>query len=102
MRVEISIVKVGGTNETIMSNRYLLPLIASLGQVVLFEVYGIDVITVDIQSVSVNTVVHLFKDVTLEEIRRPTGSVDVLIGYGYAGYHPIQEQKSGHLLLLRN
>ena len=28
--------------------------------------------------------------------------MDELIGYGYAGYHPIQEQKSGHLLLLRN
>ena len=85
-----------------MSNRYLLPLIDSQMQVVPFEVYSIDVITADIQSVSVNNVVHLFKDVTLEEIRRPTGSVDVLIGYGYAGYHPVPEQKSGHLLLLRN
>ena len=80
-----------------MSNRYLLPLIDSQMQVVPFEVYGIDVITADIQSVSVNNVVHLFKDVTLEEI-----IVDVLIGYGYAGYHPVPEQKSGHLLLLRN
>ena len=101
-RVEISIVKVGHTSETIMSNRYLLPLIDSQGQVVPFKVYGIDVITVDIQRVSINNVVHLFKDVTLEEIRRPTGSVDVLIGYGYAGYHRVKEQKSGHLLLLRN
>ena len=99
-RVEISIVK--GTSETIMSNRYVLPLIDSQGQVVPFEVYGIDVITADIQSVSVNNVVHLFKEVAPKEIRRPTGSVDVLIGYGYAGYHPVPEQKSGHLLLLRN
>ena len=60
-----------------MSNRYLLPLIDSQGQVVPFEVYGIDVM-------SVNNVVHLFNGVTLEEIRRPTGSVDVPIGYGYA------------------
>ena len=93
----MSIVKVGGTSETI--NGYLLPLIDSQGQVVPFEVCSIDVITADIQSVSVN---NLFKEVTLEEIRRPTGSVDVLIGYGYAGYHPFPEQKSGHLLLLRN
>ena len=101
-RVEMSIVKVEGTSETIMSNRYLLPLIDSQWQVVPFEVYSIDVITADIQRLSVNNVVHLFKDFTLEEIRRPTGSVDVLIGYGYAGYHPFPEQKSGHLLLLRN
>ena len=33
-RVKISIVKVGGTSETITSNRYLLPLIDSQGQVV--------------------------------------------------------------------
>ena len=51
-RVEISFVKVGGTRETIMSNRYLFPLIDSQGQVVPFEVSGIDVITADIQSVS--------------------------------------------------
>ena len=61
-RVEISIVKVGGTSETIMSNRYLLPLIDSQGQVVPFEIYGVDVTTADIQSVSVSNVVHLFKD----------------------------------------
>ena len=69
-RVEISIVKVGGMSETI--NWYLLPLIDSQGQVVQFEVYGIKVKTADIQSVSVNNVGHLLKDVTLEEIRRPT------------------------------
>lgn len=28
--------------------------------------------------------------------------MDILIGYGYTGYHPVPEQKSGHLLLLRN
>ena len=32
------------------------------------EVYGIDVITADIQVVSVDNVVHRFNDVTLEEI----------------------------------
>ena len=34
-----------------------------------------------------------------EEITRPTGGVDVLIGYGYTEYHPVLEQTSGHLLL---
>ena len=47
-RVEISIVEVGCTSETIMSNRYLLPLIDSQGQVVPFKVYGTNVITADI------------------------------------------------------
>ena len=61
-KVEMSIVKVGRTSETMLSNRYLLPLIDSQGQVVPCEVYSIDVITADIQSVSVSNVVHLFKD----------------------------------------
>ena len=53
-----------------MSNSYLLPLMDSQGQVLPFEVYGIDVITADIQIVSIDNVVRLFKDVTLEEIMR--------------------------------
>ena len=45
---------------------------------------------------------HLSKDVALEEIKKPTRVVDVLIRYEYAGYHPEKEQKSDHLLLQRN
>ena len=52
-----------------MSNRYLLRPMDSQGQLP-FEVYGIDVITADIQNVNVDNVVPLFKDVTLEEIMR--------------------------------
>ena len=98
-RVEISFVKVGGTSETSMSNRYLLPLIDS-GASRTVRSSRIDVITADIQSVNVNNVVHRFKDVMFEEIRRPTGVVDVLIGYGHPRYHPVPERTSGHLLLL--
>ena len=47
-----------------------------------------------------NRQVSVFVDVMFEEIRRPTGGVDVLIGYGHPGYHPVPEQMSGHLLLL--
>ena len=42
-----------------MSKRYLLPLMDSQGQVLPFEVYGIDVITADIQIVSFDNVVRL-------------------------------------------
>ncbi|KAK3737988.1 hypothetical protein QZH41_001003 [Actinostola sp. cb2023] len=37
-----------------------------------------------------------------EEITRPIGPVNVLIGYSYAGIHPQVEQKVEHLLLLKN
>ena len=44
----------------------------------------------------------MFENIVSDEIRRPAGNVDVLIGYRYAGYHPEPEQRSGHLLLLKN
>ena len=46
--------------------------------------------------------VHYFKNASPDELKRPSGPVDVLIGYRYAGYHPEPEQKSDHLLLLKN
>ena len=101
-KVELSIVKVGGNVEKIVSQKYLLDLIDSQGKVVQFEVYGIDRITTDIESVNTGDVIHLFENIVPDEIRRPAGAVDVLIGYGYAGYHPEPEQRSGHLLLLKN
>ena len=101
-KVELSIVKVGGKVEKIVSQKYLLDLIDSQGKVVQFEVYGIDRITTDIESVNTGDVIHLFENIVPDEIRRPAGAVDVLIGYGYAGYHPEPEQRSGHLLLLKN
>ena len=40
--------------------------------------------------------------VSKEEVMRPTGTVNVRVGYEYAGFHPQKEQSSGHLLLLSN
>ena len=67
-----------------------------------FEAYGIERITSDIESVNIDDIVHLFKNVTKEEIERPSGPVDILISYEYAAYHPEREQNIGHLVLLRN
>ena len=79
-----------------------LTLIDKRGQELQIDVYGIDKITSNIQAVNLDGVHRQFKDVTKEEIARPTGEVDVLIGFEYAGFHPQKEQFSGHLLLLKN
>ena len=104
IRAELSIVKVGGVNETLVSYKYKLTLIDKRGQELQIDVYGTDKITSDIQAINVDGVHRLFKDVTKEEIARPTGEIDVLvlIGFEYAGFHPQKEQFSGHLLLLKN
>ena len=100
--VQLSVVKVGGDTEAISSYKYKLPLIDKSDETVYLEVYGIERITADVQAVNLDGVIHLFKHTRRGEVQRPTGQVDVLIGYEYAGYHPVKEQAVAHLLLLTN
>ena len=102
VKVNLSIVKIGGQNEKIETMKYKLPLMDKQGHAVEFEVYGTNNITSDIEHVNVESIAHLFRNVTKDEIARPIGSVDVLIGYEYAAYHPEREQNVGHLILLKN
>ena len=101
-RAELSIVKVGGESQTIHTKKYQLPLIDLDGHIVQIDVYGIDKITSEIPTVKTDDLVQEFKDIKPEDARRPTGAVDVLVGYEYAGFHPQPEQRSDHLLLLGN
>ena len=73
--------------------KYKLPLLDKQGHAVEFEVYGINKITSDIEHVDVESIAHLFRNITKDEIARPAGPVDVLIGYEYAAYHPEKDQK---------
>ena len=102
VKVNLSIVKIGRQNEKIETMKYKLPLLDKQGHAVEFEVYGINKITSDIERVNVESIAHLFRNVTRDEIARPAGLVDVLIGYEYAAYHPEKEQNIGHLVLLKN
>ena len=102
INAQLSVVKVGGVNEKLTSRKYELTLIDKGGQELQIDVYGIDKITSDIQTINLDGVHRLFRNVTKGEIARPTGEVDVLIGFEYAGFHPQKEQSSEHLLLLKN
>ena len=100
--IRLSVTKVGGDVKDINSNKYELPLIDTAGNTVYFEVYCIERITADITAVDLDGVIHLFDHTGKDEVRRPMGEVEVLIGYEYAGRHPVKEQAVGHLLLLGN
>lgn len=100
--VQLTITKVGGIEEELTSHLYKIPLINQYGKTIIIEAYGIERITTDIQSINLTGVVHLFKGITMTEVARPTGPVDILIGYEYAGFHPQVEKRIGHLLLLQN
>ena len=101
-KVELSVTKEASNNERITSNRYKLLLFDKQGQEVQVDVYGIDKITSEIQSVDIDGIIPLFNNISKEDILRPSGTVNVLISYEYASYHPQNEQSSGHLVLLRN
>ena len=100
--VKITVTKVGGKQEEMISYVYDLPLIDSIGEIVHFRVHGIDRISTEIKAISIKDVLHLFHGITGKSVRRPTGEIDVLVGFEYVGHHPVRERSVGHLLLLGN
>ena len=100
--IKLSILKVGGTEESINSFKYILPIVDMNGKTVHIQVYGIDCISSDVKEINLSEVSKLFHDVKLSSFRRPSGKIDVLIGFEYAGYHPIRKASAGNLLLLTN
>ena len=101
-KISIPVIKVGGEKETIPSYVYDLPLRDKSGKVIIFRVYGIDKISTDVKYISVKGVLHLFNGIKEVDIQRPTSKIDVLVGYEYAGFHPVREQSVGHWIILNN
>ena len=100
--VVVTVTKVGGKRERMTSCQYSLPLLDKKGNVVEFQVYGIDQISEEVKIVEFEDVIHLFTNLRESEVKRPVGEVDVLIGFEYAGFHPVREQSADHLLLMSN
>lgn len=88
--------------EQISSFAYDVPLKDLCGRVKVVKAYGIDEISSKIQQIDVSMIAPLFKEVSSEQIDRPSGNVDLLIGFNYAGLHPTREQAVGNLILLAN
>ena len=100
--VNLAVTKVGGKTEEINSYRYTLPLQNRNGGYAEFVVYGIDKISTPVKAINTSSVKALFDDASLKEIKRPIGEIHVLIGFEYAGYHPLRVNSKDHLLLMRN
>ena len=89
--VKITVTKVSGKQEEMISYVYDLPLIDSMEGIVHFRVCGIDRISTEIKAISIENVLHFFHGITGKSVRRPTGEVDVRFGFKYAGHHPVRE-----------
>ena len=99
---KLSITSVGGKTQNIDSYAYKLRLRDTKGHMKPFTVYGIKQISSDIRPIEIAGVVQLFPHIKEEEIARPVGNIDVLIGYKYAVNHPTMIEASGNLVLLGN
>ena len=101
--VELEICTVGGIETKLKSQKYQLLLFDRKGREVQVEVLGIEEISTNIESVDLKGVLDLFQMGGAAEVDRPdSGSVDLLIGFSYAGYHPVKVESKGHLLLMEN
>ena len=101
--VKLEIVTVGGEVQQIESYRYIVFIRDQEGQVIEMEVLGIQKISTHIEFIDTSGIVSKFKNNEAKHVSRPVdGSIDMLIGFQYAAYHPICIEAIEHLLLMKN
>ena len=93
---------IGGVKGREDSYRYRVPFIDREGKVRTIVAYGIERITNNISSINIYEVNKLFHGSNIPVVQRPSGTVDLLVGFDYAAWHPIKQQAVEHLLLLSN
>ena len=89
----------GGVETVWDSKEYWVPLMTSNGQVIKLLALAMEQIMEDLLSVDVVKAAHMFKCCP-NDINRPSGSVDLLIGIHNASIFPKEKAIHGNLMLL--
>ena len=101
--VKLEIITVGGEVQQVDSQRYAIFLIDNDNSMVEMEVLGIRQISSDIEKIDISGSITQFQAREAKWLSRPlSGSIDLLIGFQYAAYHPIVIESIDHLLLMKN
>ena len=101
--IDLEICTVGGAVTDISSMKYSIVVFDTNGQDVRIEVLGIEKISTDIELIDMDGVKQLFVSDEAVKAQRPrAGTVELLIGFSYAAYHPVKVEGVGHLLLMKN
>lgn len=91
-----------GENVSLYSTKlYMIPLISRDGNTVEIHAYGIERITADMKPVNLQDVVDVFK-LDSDQLNRPVGPVDLLIGISHVDIMPTKSEVSGKLALYRS
>ena len=100
--IKMAAIKVGGEKQELSSYIYDLLIMDKDGKIVHFQVYGTDQVSTGVCKKNLARVKDQFKNLSPYAIKRPTGETDVLIGFEYTRFYPVQEQSCDHLLVLEN
>ena len=99
---KLTITKVGNQVQEFKSRRYNVPLHDINGKLWTVHAYGIEEITSELDKFNVSSVASLFRNIQPEDIERPYGKVDMLIGIDCCAIMQIVVETVGNLQLLRN
>ena len=98
--VSMSITKVGNVTELIATKEYILPLKDVNNKTWNIIIYGINEITSNISKVDVKDVISLFNNIRYQDIERPVGRVDILLGLDCCTLLPNKVSQRGNLQLM--
>ena len=100
--VTLRVTTIGGIETKEDLYKYRVPLMDREGNTRTIVAYGIEQITNEISNINTINMNKLFNVKNMSEVKRPMGTVDLLVGFEYAAWHPIKERAVDHLLLLSN
>ena len=89
---------VAGMVESFTTKLFIVPLVDRQGSVQEIHAFGIERITSDIKSVNLEKAADIF-NITSEQLDRPHGQVQLLVGIGHADLMPTKYSTDGKLVL---
>ena len=100
--ITMNMIKVGNDEDSFVTKEYRVSLQDKDGNIVEITAIGIYEISTRIKNVEMSKIVSLFNGVTPDDLRRPEGHVDILLGIDYCELLPEVVQTNGRLQLLKN
>ena len=101
VRVPYELVTVGNIVQPQNTMMHEVPIIDRKGDVHIIKAYEINEICSNIESTDMTGIVDLFTALKIDEVTRPTGEVDLLIGINFAQLHPNAIKKRKTLCFMK-